>query len=68
KNGFASRYYNEAGLFTLTFILKKTGNGYINGNCGCGGILTAQNIYNKTQVDNLLTGQQNALIREIPHN
>ncbi|MFM7978404.1 MAG: hypothetical protein ACKPKO_03730, partial [Candidatus Fonsibacter sp.] len=50
----------------LTFTVSKTGNGYINSNFDCGGLLTAPNIYNKTQVDNLLTGKQNALIFRDP--
>ncbi|MFM7986369.1 MAG: hypothetical protein ACKPKO_44365, partial [Candidatus Fonsibacter sp.] len=54
KNGIVSGYDNEVGLFTSTFTVGETGNGYINGNFDCGGLLTAPNIYNKTQVDNLL--------------
>ncbi|MFM7987612.1 MAG: hypothetical protein ACKPKO_50685, partial [Candidatus Fonsibacter sp.] len=46
--------------------MSKTGNGYINGNFDCGGLLTAPNIYNKTQVDNLVSGKQNALIFRDP--
>ncbi|MFM7980851.1 MAG: hypothetical protein ACKPKO_16190 [Candidatus Fonsibacter sp.] len=66
KSGFVSGYDNEVGLFTSTFIVSKTGNSYINGNCDCGGLLTAPNIYNKTQVDNLLIGKQKALIFRDP--
>ncbi|MFM7987878.1 MAG: hypothetical protein ACKPKO_52055, partial [Candidatus Fonsibacter sp.] len=56
----------EVGLFTSTFTVSKTGNGYINGIFDCGGLLTDPNIYNNTQVDNLLTGKQNALIFRDP--
>ncbi|MFM7988535.1 MAG: hypothetical protein ACKPKO_55400, partial [Candidatus Fonsibacter sp.] len=66
KNGFVSGYDNEVGLFTSTFTVTKSGNGYIHGNFDCGGLLTAPNIYHKTQVDNLLTGKQNALIFRDP--
>ncbi|MFM7985524.1 MAG: hypothetical protein ACKPKO_40050, partial [Candidatus Fonsibacter sp.] len=62
KNGFVSGYDNEVGLFTYTFTVSTTGNGYISGHFYCGGLLPAPNIYNKTQVDNLLTGKQNTLI------
>ncbi|MFM7977737.1 MAG: hypothetical protein ACKPKO_00335, partial [Candidatus Fonsibacter sp.] len=41
--------------------MSKTGNGYINGNFDCGGLLTAPNIYTKTQVDNILSGKQNTI-------
>ncbi|MFM7980138.1 MAG: hypothetical protein ACKPKO_12560, partial [Candidatus Fonsibacter sp.] len=54
-------YDNEVGLFTSTFKVTKTGNGYINGNLDCGGLLTAPNIYKKTQVDNLVSGKQNTI-------
>ncbi|MFM7987984.1 MAG: hypothetical protein ACKPKO_52590 [Candidatus Fonsibacter sp.] len=37
--------------------MSNTGNGYITVVFDCGGLLTAPNIYNKTQVDNLLTGK-----------
>ncbi|MFM7978439.1 MAG: hypothetical protein ACKPKO_03905 [Candidatus Fonsibacter sp.] len=47
KNGFVSGYDNKVGLFTLTFTVSKTVNGYINGNFDCGGLLTAPNIYTK---------------------
>ena len=57
KNGIISGYDNEVGLFTSSFTVTKTGNGYINGNFDCGGLLTAPNIYNKTQVDNLVSGK-----------
>ncbi|MFM7981769.1 MAG: hypothetical protein ACKPKO_20865, partial [Candidatus Fonsibacter sp.] len=66
KTGFESGYDNGYDIFTSTFILSKTGNGYINGNFGCGGLLTAPNIYNKTPVDNLVSGKQNALIFRDP--
>ena len=38
----------------------------INGKFSCGGILSAPNIYNKTQVENLVNGKQNALIFRDP--
>ncbi|MFM7977894.1 MAG: hypothetical protein ACKPKO_01150, partial [Candidatus Fonsibacter sp.] len=60
-NGILSGYDNEVGLFTSTFIVSKTGNGYINGNLDCGGLLTAPNIYTKTQFDNLVRGKQNTI-------
>ncbi|MFM7989865.1 MAG: hypothetical protein ACKPKO_62180 [Candidatus Fonsibacter sp.] len=39
KNGFLSRYDNEVILFTSTFTVSKTGNGYIYGNLDGGGQL-----------------------------
>ncbi|MFM7981139.1 MAG: hypothetical protein ACKPKO_17665 [Candidatus Fonsibacter sp.] len=66
KNGIVSGYDNEVGLFTSTFTVSKTGNGYINDNFDCGGLLTAPNIYNRIQVDNLVSGKQNALIFKDP--
>ncbi|MFM7986324.1 MAG: hypothetical protein ACKPKO_44130 [Candidatus Fonsibacter sp.] len=47
KNGFVSGYDNEFGLFASIFTVSKTGNGYINGNFDCGGLLAAPNIYTK---------------------
>ncbi|MFM7987578.1 MAG: hypothetical protein ACKPKO_50515, partial [Candidatus Fonsibacter sp.] len=59
ENGIVSGYDNEVGLFTSTFTVSKTANGYINSNFDCGGLLTAPNIYTTNQVDNLLSGKQN---------
>ncbi|MFM7981716.1 MAG: hypothetical protein ACKPKO_20600, partial [Candidatus Fonsibacter sp.] len=43
KNGIISGYDNADGLFTLTFTVTKSGNGYINGKFDCGGLLTTPN-------------------------
>ncbi|MFM7985666.1 MAG: hypothetical protein ACKPKO_40775, partial [Candidatus Fonsibacter sp.] len=61
KNGIESGYDNEVGLFISTFTMSKTRNGYISGNFNCGGLLTAPNIYNRIQVDNLVSGKQNTI-------
>ncbi|MFM7988941.1 MAG: hypothetical protein ACKPKO_57475, partial [Candidatus Fonsibacter sp.] len=53
-------------FFTLTCIVSKTGNGYINGNFDCGGLIIAPDLYNNTQVDNLMSGKQSARIFRDP--
>ena len=54
--------YDEAGMFTSTCIISKTGNGYIHGRFRCGGLVTAPTIYSKAQVETLLNGKQNTLM------
>ncbi|MFM7987467.1 MAG: hypothetical protein ACKPKO_49960, partial [Candidatus Fonsibacter sp.] len=48
------------------FFINKNGNAYTHGNFDVAGLLTAPNIYNKAQVENLLTAKQNALIFRDP--
>ncbi|MFM7986736.1 MAG: hypothetical protein ACKPKO_46225 [Candidatus Fonsibacter sp.] len=50
-------------MFVARFSINN-GNAYTYGDFGCGGLLTAPNIYNKNQVDNLLSGKQNTLLHQ----
>ena len=56
-DGIDLGYNNADGTYTSTCIISKTGNGYINGNFSCGGILSAPKLYNKTQLEYLLNGK-----------
>ena len=53
-------------MFITRFYINKNINAYTYGNFDVAGLLTAPNIYNKNQVDNLLSGKQNALIFRDP--
>ena len=57
---------DASGNFFARFSINQSGDVYTSGNvqCGnvvCSGTLTATNIYNKTAVDNLLSGKQNTI-------
>ncbi|MFM7980202.1 MAG: hypothetical protein ACKPKO_12880, partial [Candidatus Fonsibacter sp.] len=53
-------------MFVTRFFINKNGNSYTHGNFDVEGLLTAPNIYNKNQVENLLSGKQNTLIFRDP--
>ena len=53
-------------MFVTRFSINKNGNAYTHGNCDVAGNLSASNIYNKTQVDILVSGKQNTLIFRDP--
>ena len=59
-------YVDTNGLFKTRFLVNKNGNGFTYGCFYCTGLLTAPNIYNMAQVDNLLTGKPNTLICRDP--
>ncbi|MFM7980475.1 MAG: hypothetical protein ACKPKO_14270 [Candidatus Fonsibacter sp.] len=48
-------------MFVTRFFINKNGNAYTYGNFDVTGNLTAPNIYNNNQVDNLLSGKQNTI-------
>ncbi|MFM7988582.1 MAG: hypothetical protein ACKPKO_55645, partial [Candidatus Fonsibacter sp.] len=54
-------YRDANDIFVARFNINKNGNAYTYGNCDVAGNLSASNIYNKTQVENLLTAKQNTL-------
>ena len=68
RKGIESGYYStsQPNNFASTFIVGQAGDVYAKGNIRCDGVLTAPNIYNKTQVEDLLNGKQNALIFRDP--
>jgi hypothetical protein len=53
-DGIDLGYNNADGTYTSTCIISKTGNGHINGNFSCGGILSTPNIYTKADTEDLL--------------
>ncbi|MFM7978241.1 MAG: hypothetical protein ACKPKO_02905, partial [Candidatus Fonsibacter sp.] len=59
--------YREANdMFITRFFINKNGNAYTYGNFDVAGSPSALNIYNKIQVENLLTAKQNTLIFRDP--
>ncbi|MFM7982150.1 MAG: hypothetical protein ACKPKO_22810 [Candidatus Fonsibacter sp.] len=48
-------------MFITRFSINKNGNAYTYGNFDVAGLLTVPHIYNKNQVDNLLTAKQNTI-------
>ncbi|MFM7988469.1 MAG: hypothetical protein ACKPKO_55070 [Candidatus Fonsibacter sp.] len=48
-------------MFVARFNINKNGNAYTYGNFDVAGNLTALNIYNTNQVDNILSGKQNTI-------
>ncbi|MFM7979568.1 MAG: hypothetical protein ACKPKO_09655, partial [Candidatus Fonsibacter sp.] len=59
--------YGDANdIFVTRFSINKNGNAFAYGNFDVTGNLSAANIYNKTQVENLLTAKQNTLIFRDP--
>ncbi|MFM7979484.1 MAG: hypothetical protein ACKPKO_09230, partial [Candidatus Fonsibacter sp.] len=59
-------YTDANDMFVTRFFIDKKGNAYTYGNFDVTGNLSASNMYNKTQVDNLVSGKQNTLIFRAP--
>ncbi|MFM7979571.1 MAG: hypothetical protein ACKPKO_09670 [Candidatus Fonsibacter sp.] len=54
-------YKDANDMFVTRFFINKNGNAYTYGNFDVAGNLTTPNIYNKNQVDTLLSGKQNTI-------
>ena len=65
-DSIAVGYRDAHDMFVTRFYIDKNGGAYTHGYVNVAGSLTAPNIYNKTQVPNLLAGKQNALIFRDP--
>ncbi|MFM7979099.1 MAG: hypothetical protein ACKPKO_07250 [Candidatus Fonsibacter sp.] len=59
-------YKDSNDAFITRFYINKNGNAYTHGNFDVAGNISASNMYNNIQVENLLTAKQNTLILRDP--